>query len=237
MLALLGVLPPVHGTVAIDAQGRVVYIPDEGFAGEDAFAYTVGDGQASDEGLLRVTVTDPYNGWRQGGSGNDSFPVSLRTANSVYGAGGNDTINGGNLADQLAGGPGNDSLVGLLGDDRLEGGDGNDSLGGGSGNDVLIGGRGDDALNGGWGADRFVFRRGDGHDSLLDMSPGPDAGPNGLSGDRIVLQIPGIAGFNDVLQYARQVAGGVSFDFGEGDTLFIAGVQLPDITLDWFLFT
>jgi Bacterial Ig domain/RTX calcium-binding nonapeptide repeat (4 copies) len=236
LLQLLGLPQASHGSVDFDAQGRLRYIPDEGFVGIDRITYVVSDGLASDEGLLEVTVADPYLGWSQGGSGSEVLPFNTRAPNSIYGAGGDDTVSGGTAADRLSGGRGRDSLVGAQGNDVLDGGDGSDTLGGGSGYDTLIGGRGDDDLSGGLGPDRFVFRSGDGFDTLRDFRPGADAGANGQSGDRLVLQILGIVGFNDVMQYARQEAGGVRFDFGLGDGLYLVGVQLADIQADWFIF-
>ena len=66
----------------------------------------------------------------------------------VDGGGGNDTIIGTSLADDLRGGGGNDSLGG---------GAGNDALSGAAGDDVLSGGAGADTLTGGTGKDTFVY--------------------------------------------------------------------------------
>jgi Ca2+-binding RTX toxin-like protein len=66
----------------------------------------------------------------------------------VDGAGGNDTIVGSSLADDLRGSGGNDIL---------DGGAGDDTLSGGTGSDTLIGGAGADTLAGGTGQDAFVY--------------------------------------------------------------------------------
>ena len=50
-LGLLGVVDsPVHGTLGFDASGRLVYVPDDGFVGEDAFGYRVGDETLDESG-------------------------------------------------------------------------------------------------------------------------------------------------------------------------------------------
>lgn len=84
----------------------------------------------------------------------------------LFGAAGNDTLNGGNANDTLHGGDGNDNIRGGAGNDQLfgengndvlRGNAGNDSLSGGDGNDTLIGGAGKDTLDGGAGDDHYKF--------------------------------------------------------------------------------
>ena len=220
-----------HGSLQAAPDGRLEYIPEPGFVGVDQFRYTVSDGQASDEAVVDITVADPYIGWRQGSTDADVMSSNLLVENRVYADSGDDSVGGGLRNDRLEGGYGNDRLNGLSGDDQLGGGAGNDTLTGGTGNDVLDGGRGDDLLIGGWGADHFVFRRGDGNDDVVDFAPVHASGA-----DHISISIPGIAGFNDLLQYARQTEEGVMFDFGEGDTMLIRGADLPSVQNDWFTF-
>jgi Ca2+-binding RTX toxin-like protein len=91
----------------------------------------------------------------------------------VYGLGGNDNINAGNvnaIPVELVGGFGNDTLVGgsqsdvLVGNnpgdyalaDPYTGDTGNDSLVAGAGNDTLDGGLGNDTMAGGTGNDRYL---------------------------------------------------------------------------------
>lgn len=91
-------------------------------------------------------------------------------SNTIYGLGGNDTLNGKELDDALDGGAGNDTLNGLGGSDTLTGGLGNDTLNGGDGNDILVGGAGMDTLNGGAGVDTYRFFKGDGVDTITANS-------------------------------------------------------------------
>ena len=45
-----------NGTVVINGDGTVEYIPDAGFSGNDSFTYTVSDGELTDEGTVTVSV-------------------------------------------------------------------------------------------------------------------------------------------------------------------------------------
>lgn len=75
---------------------------------------------------------------------------------SMFGAGGNDVLIGGNADDRLAGGPGSDRINGRAGNDVLEGNEDDDRVIGGGGNDRLTGGHGDDVLKGQGGVDSLV---------------------------------------------------------------------------------
>ncbi|MFM2153724.1 MAG: hypothetical protein RL199_2159 [Pseudomonadota bacterium] len=80
-----------------------------------------------------------------GGGGNDIIDASTATVGlQLFGAAGDDTLNGGSGADLLDGGPGNDTL---------SGGDGADTLSGGVGDDTFDGQGGCDAFDGGSGTD------------------------------------------------------------------------------------
>jgi hypothetical protein len=60
-LTLEAVTEPAHGAAAIDGD-RVTYTPEAGFAGTDAFTYTLTDGHGgSAGGTVTVTVHDPPN--------------------------------------------------------------------------------------------------------------------------------------------------------------------------------
>jgi Ca2+-binding RTX toxin-like protein len=101
-----------------------------------------------------------------GDAGDNLIDRSLSAvADSIDGAGGNDTLLAGSSIDTLVGGTGNDSLSGGNGADKLRGDDGNDTLAGAAGNDTADGGLGLDTLFGGGGNDSLLG--GDGDDSLL----------------------------------------------------------------------
>ncbi|MGK9237332.1 hypothetical protein KXS07_36920, partial [Inquilinus limosus] len=94
----------------------------------------------------------------QGTESDDHFHGSDLLDDAIYGAdgndwlegyGGSDKLNGENGDDLLEGGVDDDYLYGGPGGDRLEGGAGEDWLEGGDGDDILMGGAGGDWLNGG----------------------------------------------------------------------------------------
>lgn len=176
-------------------------------------------------GMLRDTIQTIAKDKIAGGAGDDTINVvidkvqlssaltlngvqassgehAIKIAAAIDGGGGNDTIRGGDLGNDLLGGDGDDILIGGklddwqfggAGDDQLfagavanvsasadalvnvDGGNG-DYLDGGAGNDALYGGRGSDWLNGGEGADRLYG--GEGGD-ILDGGAGNDRGANG----------------------------------------------------------
>lgn len=74
----------------------------------------------------------------------------------LAGGNGNDTITGGDDAEDLYGGNGRDFLLGGAGDDMLMGSNGRDQLDGGLDDDFLCGGKGLDLLLGGLGTDVFI---------------------------------------------------------------------------------
>ncbi|MEU0559791.1 Ig-like domain-containing protein [Dactylosporangium sp. NPDC006015] len=55
-LKVVGVTQPANGTAVLNADGTVTYTPDKGFAGADAFTYTVTDGTATVAGTVEVMV-------------------------------------------------------------------------------------------------------------------------------------------------------------------------------------
>lgn len=153
----------------------------------------------------------------------------------IRGRGGNDTLAGGVGDDKLTGQAGNDTLLGEAGQDRLFGGDRNDKLLGGAGHDHLNGGRGRDTLNGqsgndvlkgGAGRDTFVFTKG--KDIITDFD-----GDN-LFIERKALSAPNLTKA-EVMAYAKSIADGIEFDFGNGNVLTLNGVENPD-DISAFLF-
>jgi len=57
-LTIIAVVQPAHGTVTINANGTLTYVADPGYAGPDAFTYTISDGRGGfDEALVDLDVT------------------------------------------------------------------------------------------------------------------------------------------------------------------------------------
>jgi Ca2+-binding RTX toxin-like protein len=119
------------------------------------------DTQANWKGLLAETWMNASTGAVIGGpAGNDWYvgdsanntPTAAGSGNDImYGAGGDDNLQGGSGDDILVGGAGNDTLSGNSNDDVILGGTGNDYLDGGSavGKNTIIGGGGNDQMVGG----------------------------------------------------------------------------------------
>jgi Ca2+-binding RTX toxin-like protein len=131
---------PANGTVVSLGNGLVTYTANPGFAGTDAFTYTIQDNSGDTSNLATVTVTvaggDEAGDLLNGGLGEDT----------IIGAAGDDTIIGDHGADSLLGGDGNDSMLGAAGNDTMDGQNGNDTLFGQGGQDVVIGGANEDTL-------------------------------------------------------------------------------------------
>lgn len=121
--------------------------------------------------------------------------------------------------DRLFGDAGANRLFGRDGNDALFGRNGHDYLNGGAGKDTLDGGAGNDTLRGGTHADTFVFNAG--ADVIEDFR---------LS-DGDMLQIddtifgPGWTSGELIATFAHVQDGGVTFDFGFGNSLTLVGID------------
>lgn len=131
------------------------------------------DGLSIEASVLNATWTtnDSNALWNLLYSGNDTVTGgdTWGRANTLFGHGGNDILNGGTGGDWLNGGAGDDIVYG--GDetdptsttygDGIDGAEGNDTLYGGAGRDVIVGGDGGDLIEGGDGND-ILYHDGDG---------------------------------------------------------------------------
>lgn len=143
-----------------------------------------------------------------------------RSESDLTGNGAANVLVGSGARNVLRGEGGNDVLRGGAGWDQLRGGGGADVLEGGSGNDRLNGGAGNDRLIGGGGADGFVLQTGGGADRIVDFRL--------VHGDWLQLDDALWSGTLTASQvvgrHADIVSGGVLFDFGGGDRLFLQDV-------------
>lgn len=120
-----------------------------------------------------------------GGDGNDT--IQADNTGSGYdlstphpSAGRNDTIFGGNGADEIYAGLANDLVNGEAGADVIFGEGGNDVLSGGDGADIVRGGSGNDTIEGGSGSDLL---EGQGGDDEIDGGDGADVLTGGFGAD------------------------------------------------------
>lgn len=168
-----------------------------------------------------------------GAGGNDVIYAGKDGEDMLSGGGGNDIIFGGSENDTVDGGNGQDELYGGSGNDIVSGGDGDDTLYGGSGNDTLTGSAGSDVYRAGEGADTLVFETGHGDDTISGFEVGIDTIDVGDTA-------AGFANFTAVEGAASETeldgTTGVLIDTGGGDSIFLAGLQLADLSASDFLF-
>jgi Ca2+-binding RTX toxin-like protein len=252
-LRITGVSAAGHGHVTLTADGDLLYTPAGGYVGDDSFIYTVTDGALSATAEVSISISNPYADWDKGGDDRDMItradqPLEYDAGDGedrilagafddeISGGDGRDIVRSGDGRDFVDGGGGADHIDGGRGNDRLLGGQGNDRVLGGEGDDELSGGEGSDLLWGGAGNDVFHFANGDGSDTVMDFAANTAERSLPLNGDRISLRIEGIDDFDTLLLYAEDNAAGVSFDFGNGDELFLRGTRLAALDKDAFSF-
>jgi hypothetical protein len=157
------------------------------------------------------------------------------------GGSGNDTMDGGDDADNMTGGTGNDSMDGGDDDDHLSGGQGADEMFGGEGNDCLKGGTENDTIWGDDGDDSDgpddqnvdVILGGDGNDELhgeegndsIDGGNGDDELFGGAGNDQIVPREG-----NDTMYGGT---GSDTFEFHQDDVNFNLFQNATDVIKDW----
>eukprot|EP01041_Mallomonas_annulata_P013469 gene13469-28537_t len=134
----------------------------------------------------------------KGGGGNDTI-LGNALNNDLFGGGGSDTINGD---------AGSDFINGDAGNDIIDGGDGNDTLEGGAGSDVVTGGSGDDRINDVGGSD--MLHGGAGNDFIFVNRINNDVVEN--------VRVEGGIG-DDIVIYQNYRAGRVDIDLGDGSDI------------------
>ena len=106
-------------------------------------------------------------------AGQNISSTATNGPDTLYGGGGNDTINAGSGNDTVYGGSGNDAINGNNENDTLYGGSGNDTILGSNNDDILVGGYGADTLTGGNGNDTFRYLSNlDTGDTITDFAAG-----------------------------------------------------------------
>ena len=98
-LTVTSVARPSHGGATANADGTVTYTPNEDFAGEDAFAYTVTDGTFEAEARVTVTVL-PVNDPPE--AANDTAETDEDTAVEIDVLGNDTDVDGDELSVQSA---------------------------------------------------------------------------------------------------------------------------------------
>ena len=185
----------------------------DGTSGDDVMniGFTDAQGDIIDGADGDVDTIFGYGGNDSINAGADTDLVYGGTGNdTVVGGGGNDTILGEDGADSLFGNDGNDSISGGDGADYVDGDEGSDRLSGDAGNDTLVGDDGNDTLSGGTGDDQVYASGGD---NIASGDAGADQVFMGTGADTLY----GGAG-NDVM------GGGGGNDLAYGDRItFVPG--------------
>jgi Ca2+-binding RTX toxin-like protein len=171
-------------------------------------------------------------GSRQDGTGGgDTIAAPTGEALVALGRGGDDSLNGGDLADLLEGGSGDDTLSGLGGDDTIEGGTGDDTVNTGLGNDQVSSGAGQDSVGGMAGRDTVFGGAGDDviacNDATGDLAFGGAGNDSLIGGDVAVDTIFGGGGDDLIRAFATDpAAAGTAADElsgGAGDDTIFGG--------------
>lgn len=161
-----------------------------------------------------------------GGSSAD-IPSGNAGNDQLIGDAGDDAMDGGAGDDRLEGKANNDTVLGSDGNDTLSGGAGDDQVHGGAGRDRLVGGTGSDLLSGGTQADSFVMALDAGSaDAILDFGDNVDA---------IALRAFGFSDAASALAGASEVAGNVTLDLGNGQSLTIFNATIAALSDDLIL--
>ena len=124
------------------------------------------------------------------------------------------------------GGDGNDTLIGGEGADDLRGQNDNDTLIGGAGVDILSGDGGNDILTGGDDADRFVFRSGWGDDVITDFAN------DGIE----TIDVRTVAGLDSLADFIiTQIGADVELSYN-GDSILVEDITIADLDASDFNF-
>ena len=81
-----------------------------------------------------------------------------------------------------------------------------------------------------------MFETGDGRDTIADYSTTRQTRRRTIEGDEIAISVEGVDSFADLMALASERGGGVLFDFGDGDELFLRGTRLAALDEDKFSF-
>ena len=186
-----------------------------GAEGADDLNGGAGFDRANYSGAVRADLVDP--GSNTGEAAGDTYV-------------GIEALAGSDALDLLLGDGNRNALFGNDGNDELYGRGGDDWLSGNAGHDVLDGGLGDDLMAGHGGADTFRFRRGYDEDEVVDFQVGLDS----LFLDSNLWEDgASLANSQDVIDsFATLRGSNAVFDFGNGDSITLLGVNTLDLEDD-----
>ena len=168
------------------------------------------------------------------GAGGDDTLTGGESADTIDGGDGEDTLSGGADEDTISGGIGNDIIFGNAGADILNGDDGIDQIDGGGGADVIAGGADQDIINGGNGTDSFFWAVGDGADFIAGGVDDDDLtlhADNGIAGSGTVVSVT-LAPVVNLLD-PGQIVTSVQFEVISSSTLEVFHmIEVEDFTIE-----
>ena len=197
----------------------------------DVIGRFTGDGILDGRGGDDTILVAGGRGQLLGGSGFDTLSfASAKSAVELSLEFGTATVSGQNAKvsgfEMAIGTDFDDVLTGHVDNERLEGGLGNDTIDGRSGADTIAGGLGSDKLTGGTGDDLFVYG-GEGLDTITDFV----AGQGTVDRIQVTQMFSTVA---RVLVSTRQVGVDTEIDFGSGNKLVLANVDMSKLDVDDF---
>lgn len=208
-LSIYGTPTVAHGTVTVNADGTLTFLPEPGFSGMASICYTVSDGRGGfDTATVSIKVSEPARDYIvEGTSGNDLIDYAYTgdpehdriDQNDNATCTNDDVVKAGAGDDTILSGAGNDTVYAEDGNDVIDGGIGNDNLFGGTGDDTFIGGAGNDTFTGDAGLDIIDYSA---SSSAVNVNLASGALSGGdAGGDVIANGIDGIIGtsYNDTL--------------------------------------
>jgi|GEM_PF-6319687 len=190
------------------------------------------------------------NATLMGGAGDDHLELGDPNG-TLWGGDGDDYVYSQADGTTLGGGAGNDTLDGDFSDNTLYGGADEDVIKAGNGSDLIYGGAGDDVITTRYGADTIWGGAGD---DAIDLGPDGEAFADHLwfSGDhgddvvtgffdisKDILHLGGtVAGFTSVeavqaatVNTTQDGQNGILIDTGSGNSIFVAGLSVADLSV------
>ncbi|WP_119274326.1 Ig-like domain-containing protein, partial [Taklimakanibacter deserti] len=94
-LAISGTPTALHGTVTVNLDGTLNYIPDAHYSGPDTITYVVSDGTSSDTGQVAITVSavaDAPSLTTPNATGNEDTAIALNFSSALTDTDGSETL-------------------------------------------------------------------------------------------------------------------------------------------------
>ena len=184
-LTVVGTPTTADGTVTVNPDGSITFVPATGFTGSAIINYTVSDGNGGTDPaivVVQVGMPDDRDGIVRGTTGNDMIDATYVDPTDGDVVDGTDAIIPGDAPndDRIVAGDGNDTILAGVADDTIYAGTGDDQVYGGDGFETIFGEAGDDTIFGGNGQELVEGGAGDDYIDTRGPNPLPDIDYPGL---------------------------------------------------------